>query len=259
MTAIYPEFRNKVAIVTGGADGIGRATAIAFARNGASVVAADINEAGGMETVSTIDAAGGRAFFLRCDVAQDAQNRALVEFAVEKCGGLDFAFNNGAISPPTVPIDQHSEEIVDRLLSVNLKGVWSGMRYQIPAMLVRGGGAIVNTASVMAVVGAPGRSIYAATKAGVVGMTRVAAIEYAARNIRMNVICPGMTETGMLRPFLKEWADNEELLRGVREAQPIKRWAQPSEMAEAVLWLCSDGASFVVGQALNIDGGLTSQ
>lgn len=259
MTAVYSEFEGKVALISGAADGIGRATAMAFARNGARVVAADINEAGGNATVATIVAAGGKALFLGCDVSDDRQNRALVDFATEKFGGLDYAFNNGAISSPKIPIDQHSEELVDRLLAINIKGVWSAMRHQIPAMLERGGGAIVNTASILAIVGLAGRSIYAASKSAVVGMTRVAAVEYAARNIRVNAICPGTVETGMLRPLLQQLADDAQMLQSIREQQPINRWAQPAELAEPVLWLCSHGASFVLGQALVVDGGFTAR
>jgi NAD(P)-dependent dehydrogenase (short-subunit alcohol dehydrogenase family) len=257
MTAVYSEFEGKVAIISGAADGIGRATAIAFARNGARVVVADINEAGGAETVATIARSGGQALFLRCDVSDDRQNRALVEFTTERFGRLDYAFNNGGISSPKVPIDQHSEALVDRLLAINIKGVWSAMRHQIPVMRERGGGAIVNTASILAMVGLAGRSIYAASKAAVVGMTRVAAVEYAAQNIRVNALCPGTVETGMLRPLLEELADNAQMLQRIREQQPINRWAQPNEIAEPVLWLCSESASFVVGQAFAVDGGFT--
>lgn len=257
MTAIYPEFKGKVAIITGAADGIGRATAVAFARNGVRVVVADVNEAGAKETVSIITETGGEALFQHCDVTVDRQNSELVAFAIEKFGSIDYAFNNAGITSPKVPTDQHSEELVDRLLAINVKGVWSAMRHQIPAMLAQGGGAIVNTASILAIVGLAGRSAYAASKAGVVGMTRVAAVEYAAQNIRVNVICPGTTETGMFRPLLEEFAQQPEMLQNIRAQQPINRWGQPSELAEPVLWLCSEGASYVIGHALVVDGGYT--
>jgi NAD(P)-dependent dehydrogenase (short-subunit alcohol dehydrogenase family) len=257
MTAIYPEFKEKVAIVSGAADGIGRATAIAFARNGARVVVADIDEVGGNETVALITAAGGEALFKRCDVSVDRQNSELVAFAIERFGGLDYASNNvGLVSPKTL-LAETGEELVDRMLNINVKGLWSAMRHQIPAMLARGGGAIVNNASTLAFVSLAGRAVYSASKAGVVAMTRAAAVEYAAKNIRVNVICPGTTETGELRPLLKDYAGQPEKIASLRAQQPIDRWAQPSEQAEPVLFLCSDGASYVIGAALMVDGGYT--
>ena len=257
MTAVYPEFKSKVAIVTGSADGIGRAAAIAFARNGARVVVADINEAGGNETVATIVGAGGDAAFQPCDVSVDSQHRALVDFTIERFGGLDYVFNNAGLSSPKVPMHEQPEELVDRLLAINVKGLWSALRHQIPAMLARGGGAIVNSASTLAFVALSGRSVYSASKAAVIGMTRTAAVEYAAQNVRINALCPGTTETGMLRPLLKQFAETPERIQAIRDQQPINRWAQPSELAEAALWLCSDSASYVVGHALVTDGGYT--
>jgi NAD(P)-dependent dehydrogenase (short-subunit alcohol dehydrogenase family) len=257
MTAIYPEFKEKVAIVSGAADGIGRATAIAFARNGVRVAVADINEAGGNETVALITAAGGEALFKRCDVSVDRQNGELVAFAIQQFGGLDYAFNNVGFTSPKIPLAETNEELVDRMLGINVKGLWSAMRHQIPAMLARGGGAIVNNASTLAFVALAGRAVYSACKAGVVAMTRAAAVEYAARNIRVNVVCPGTTETGELRPLLKEYADQPEKIASIRAQQPINRWAQPSEQAEPVLFLCSESASFVIGAALMVDGGYT--
>jgi NAD(P)-dependent dehydrogenase (short-subunit alcohol dehydrogenase family) len=257
MTAIYPEFKGKVAMVSGAASGIGKAAAIAFARNGAHVVVTDIDDAGGKETVAVITAAGGEALFQHCDVADDRENRGAVEFATAQFGGLDYAYNNCGLRSPKILLAETGEDLVDRLLAVNTKGLWSAMRHQIPAMLARGGGAIVNSASTLAFVALEGRSIYSASKAGVVGMSRVAAVEYAARNVRVNVICPGTTETALFAGLLKEYADQPEKLDAIRGQQPINRWAQPSELAEAALFLFSEGASYVIGAALIVDGGYT--
>jgi NAD(P)-dependent dehydrogenase (short-subunit alcohol dehydrogenase family) len=259
MTAIYPEFKGKVAIISGAASGIGRAAAIAFARNGARVVVTDIDDAAGNETVALIAAAGGAALFQHCNVADDQQNRAAVEFAIANFGGLDYAYNNCGLRSPKIPLAETDEDLVDRLLAVNTKGLWSAMRHQIPVMLKSGGGAIVNSASTLAFVAVEGRSIYSASKAGVVGMSRAAAVEYAARNVRVNVICPGTTETALFTTLLKEHAGRPEELDAIRAQQPINRWAQPSELAEAALFLFSDGASYVIGATLMVDGGYTAR
>ena len=257
MTAIYPEFKGKVAMVSGAASGIGKAAAIAFARNGARVVVTDIDDAGGRETVAVIIAAGGEALFQHCDVADDRDNSAAVQFSVSHFGGLDYAYNNCGLRSPKIPFAETGEELVDRLLAVNTKGLWSAMRHQIPAMLERGGGAIVNSASTLAFVALEGRSVYSASKAAVVGMSRTAAVEYASRNVRVNIICPGTTETALFTSLLKEYADQPEKLEAIRNQQPIHRWAQPGELAEAALFLFSDGASYVIGAALIVDGGYT--
>jgi NAD(P)-dependent dehydrogenase (short-subunit alcohol dehydrogenase family) len=257
MTAIYPEFKGKVAMVSGAASGIGKAAAIAFARNGARVVVTDIDDAGGRETVAVIIAAGGEALFQHCDVADDRDNSAAVQFSVSHFGGLDYAYNNCGLRSPKIPFAETGEELVDRLLAVNTKGLWSAMRHQIPAMLERGGGAIVNSASTLAFVALEGRSVYSASKAAVVGMSRAAAVEYASRNVRVNIICPGTTETALFTSLLKEYADQPEKLEAIRNQQPIHRWAQPGELAEAALFLFSDGASYVIGAALIVDGGYT--
>ena len=257
MTAIYSEFKDKVALVSGAANGIGRATAIAFARNGARVVVCDINETGGNETVALITAAGGASLFKYCDVSVDRHNRDVVAFATQEFGGLDYAFNDVGYTSPKIPLAETSEELVDCMLDTNVKGLWSAMRHQIPAMLLRGGGAIVNNASTLAFVALAGRAVYSASKAGVVAMTRAAAVEYAARNVRVNVLCPGTTETGELRPLLQQYSGHPEKIESIRAQQPINRWAQPCEQAEPVLFLCSDSASYVVGAALLVDGGYT--
>lgn len=257
MTAIYPEFAGKVALVSGAADGIGRACALAFARNGARVVVTDINPVGGEETVSLIEAAGGEALFQLCDVTVDEQNSAAVGAAVARFGGLDYAFNSpGAVSPRTSLVET-GEVMVDHLLATNVKALWSAMRHQIPAMIARGGGAIVNNASTLSFVALAGRAVYSASKAAVIGMTRTAAVEYAASHIRVNAVCPGTTETGELRPLLKQLADDPARLADVRAQQPLNRWAQPHEIAEPILFLCSDSASYVIGAAMLVDGGYT--
>lgn len=253
----YPEFAGKVALVSGAGDGIGRAASIAFARNRTQVIIADIREGAGEETVALIRAQGGEAAFCRCDVSVDADHRDAVAFAISRYGGLDYAFNNAGFAAPKVPLADTGQAQVDKLLDVNLKGVWSAMRHQIPAMLERGGGAIVNNASTLANVALAGRSIYSACKAGVVAMSRAAAVDYAASNIRVNSICPGTTETGELRPLLAEFADQPDRLSAIRAQQVLDRWAQPEEIAEPVLFLCSEGASYVVGASLMVDGGYT--
>ena len=198
----YPEFAGKVALVTGAGDGIGRATAIAFARNGARVVVTDIQEAGGAGTVALIKGQGGEAAYQRCDVSRDADHRDAVAFAIAQYGGLDYAFNNAGVTAPKVPLADTSQEQVDTLLDLNLKGLWRAMRHQIAAMVPRGGGAIVNNASTLAHVALAGRAVYSACKSGVVAMSRAAAVDYAAANVRINAICPGTTETGELRPLI---------------------------------------------------------
>jgi NAD(P)-dependent dehydrogenase (short-subunit alcohol dehydrogenase family) len=207
--------------------------------------------------VAVIIAAGGEALFQHCDVADDRDNSAAVQFSVSHFGGLDYAYNNCGLRSPKIPFAETGEELVDRLLAVNTKGLWSAMRHQIPAMLERGGGAIVNSASTLAFVALEGRAVYSASKAAVVGMSRAAAVEYASRNVRVNIICPGTTETALFTSLLKEYADQPEKLEAIRNQQPIHRWAQPSELAEAALFLFSDGASYVIGTALIVDGGYT--
>jgi NAD(P)-dependent dehydrogenase (short-subunit alcohol dehydrogenase family) len=253
----YPEFAGKVALVTGAGDGIGRATAIAFARNGARVVVTDINQATGIETASTIAARGGQAIFCKLDVDIDEDHRDAVAAAVEQFGGLDYAFNNAGAVAPKYALADTSESQVDAILTTNLRGLWSAMRHQVPAMLARGGGAIVNNASTLAHVALAGRAVYAGSKAAVVAMSRGAAVDYGPDNVRVNAICPGSTETGELRPLFDALADQPERLAAVRAAQVVNRWAQPEEIAEPVLFLCSDGASFIVGTSLMVDGGYT--
>jgi NAD(P)-dependent dehydrogenase (short-subunit alcohol dehydrogenase family) len=247
----------KVALVTGGSTGIGQASSLALARESAKVVVADVNVHGGEETVRVIRRAGGEASFIKADVLVAAEVEALVNHAVATYGRLDCAFNNagiaGAIGAST---HEYPDESWDRVIGINLKGVWLCMRYEIPQMLKQGGGAIVNTASIWGLVGAPGAAAYVASKHGVVGLTRAAALEYAPQGIRINAVNPGTIRTPILDPFIAAIPEFESLMTA---RHPIGRIGRPEEVAEAVVWLCSDAASFVIGQTLPVDGGYTSQ
>jgi len=250
------KFDGKVALVTGAASGIGRASALAFARQGAKVVVADVDIAGGEETVKLVGQGGGDALFLLADVTTADQVSALVKETVEHYGWLDYAHNNaGMLGAPTA-LAELSEEAWDRIVNVNLRSVWLCMKYEIPEMIKRGCGAIVNTASVAGLVGVRGLSPYTATKHAVVGLTKTAALDYVKRGIRINAICPGLVRTPMVENYTqKNPAVEEQLLM----FQPLGRMAAPEEVAAAVVWLCSDEASFVTGTAMTIDGAWTAQ
>jgi NAD(P)-dependent dehydrogenase (short-subunit alcohol dehydrogenase family) len=243
--------QNKVALVTGGASGIGRATALAFAREGAQVVVSDVAGEGGAKTVRLIQAAGGQAVFAACDVSQAAQVEGLVVGAVAAYGRLDCAHNNaGVLGQPASTVDC-TEENWDRVMSVNLKGVWLCLKYEIAQMLKQGGGAIVNTSSTAGLVGFRNSPAYCASKAGVVLLTQVAALETVGQGVRVNAVCPGQVDTPMVnrRPGFD---------RGP-VVEPIGRIGRPEEIAEAVVWLCSDAASYVTGLAMPVDGGYVAQ
>lgn len=243
----------KVAVVTGAASGIGRAASQIFAREGAKVVVSDVNEAGGNETVEMIKNAGGDACFAKCDTSNAAQVEAMVKTAVDTYGSLDCAFNNAGIGDPTASIVDCTEEDFDRFYQVNLKGVWLCMKYQIKQMLAQGGGAIVNTASVAGLIAAPMLGAYGASKHGVVGLTKTAAIECATKNIRVNAVCPGVIRTAMVETLFKERPKMEERMIAY---QPGHRLGVPEEIGEAAVWLCSDAASFVTGHPMPVDGGI---
>ncbi|RRR74051.1 MAG: SDR family oxidoreductase [Candidatus Viridilinea halotolerans] len=246
------QFNGKVALVTGGASGIGRATALAFAQHGAKVVVADMDEAGGNETVTLARAANTDALFVRTDVSQYSQVQALIAAAVEQFGRLDFAFNNAGIAGKQALLAEYPEESWDRVIDINLKGVWLCMKYELQQMLKQGGGAIVNNSSTAGQSGSRGVAAYVASKHGVVGLTKAAALEYARNNIRVNAILPGTIHTPLIDTFT---GGDERILNQFVEAEPIGRLGRPEEAANAVIWLCSEGASFVTGAALAVDGG----
>ena len=247
---------NKIALVTGAGSGIGRATALVFAREGAKVVVADIVVEGGQETVQQIEAAGGEAIFVKADVSQAADVETLIAQTVETYGRIDCAFNNAGIEGGVKPTIDCTEEEFDRTIAVNLTGVWLCMKYEIQQMLSQGGGTIVNTASAAGLVGFPGLPDYVASKHGVVGLTKTAALEYAKSGIRVNAVCPGVIQTPMVERGAQLSPGFDELAVSM---EPVGRFGQPSEVGEAVVWLCSDAASFVTGIPMQVDGGLVAQ
>jgi NAD(P)-dependent dehydrogenase (short-subunit alcohol dehydrogenase family) len=246
----------KVALVTGAGSGIGRATALTFAREGAKIVVADIVVAGGEETVRMIKAAGGDAVFVKVDASKAAEVEAMVKKVVDTYGRLDCAFNNAGIEGAITPTADYTEEDWDRVIAINLKGVWLCMKAEIPQMLKQGGGAIVNTASVAGLVGFQGLSAYVASKHGVNGLTKTAALEYAKSGIRVNAVCPGVINTPMVQ---RAFGASPQLSETFVAIEPVGRLGKPEEIAEAVVWLCSDAASFVTGLPMAVDGALTAQ
>jgi NAD(P)-dependent dehydrogenase (short-subunit alcohol dehydrogenase family) len=249
----------KVVLITGASAGIGRATALQFAEAGAQVVVADIAVEGGEETVRLLEEAGGAGHFMKVDVTQSAEVEELVNQTVERYGRLDYAVNNAGIEGAVALTPDYSEEMWNRVLAINLTGVWLGMKYQIPQMLRQGGGAIVNTASILGLVAAPTFCAYNASKHGVVGLTKTTALEYAEKGIRVNAVCPGFIETPMVMERGVRAGEDEEVYRSIEQLHPMKRLGQAEEIAEAIVWLCSDAASFVTGVALNVDGGYVAQ
>jgi len=248
-------FEDRVAVVTGGTSGIGKATARAFAAEGARVVVAGRRETEGAAVVADIRRHGGRATFVATDVSRDADVRKLVDSALASYGRLDVAFNNAGTEGVVRPITELGEADWTSTIDINLKGTWLSMKHEIAAMAERGG-AIINIASIGALAGVPGTTIYAASKGGVIAMTRAAAIEWAAKGLRINVVSPGAVETDMFERFT---GGNEQMKTEFKAAHPLGRAGSVAEIADAVLWLASDGAAFVTGHNLVIDGGYTAR
>jgi len=252
-------FQNKVVLVTGGTSGIGRATAIAFAKEGATVVIAGRRKAEGAETVTHVEKVGGKGLFVQADVADEAQVKALVDTVVSQFGRLDVAFNNAGIEGFPKPLTDATVEDYQRVFDINVKGVFLSMKYEIPALLKSGGGSIVNTSSVLGHVGMPNMSLYNGTKHAVLGLTKTAALEVAKQGIRVNSVSPAVIETEMFERFSGKGSPQEaETRKYLDSLHPIGRIGQSEEIASAVLYLSSPGASFITGQDILIDGGLTA-
>jgi NAD(P)-dependent dehydrogenase (short-subunit alcohol dehydrogenase family) len=248
-------FENKVALVTGAASGMGLATAEAFAEAGAAVALVDINEVAVRKIAERLVGAGYKAIAITCDVTDEPQVKRMVERTVSAFGRLDAAFNNAGVQSLAVETADATTEEFDRVNAINLRSVWLCMKYELLEMRKQESGAIVNNSSIGGLIGIPGRAIYHATKHGVIGLTKSAALEYAARGIRINAICPGAVETPMVASMI---AKEPETMKDITKEQPIGRLGKPEEIASAVLWLCSPGAGFVIGHALAVDGGYTA-
>lgn len=247
-------FKNKVALVTGGSFGIGRATAIAFAKKGAKVVIADWVEDN--ETLDFIKASGGEAIFTKCDVSKMEDVKALIEKTISTFGRMDYAFNYAGIEGVMAPAQDCTEDNWDKTIGVNLKGIWLCMKYEIPEMLKQGKGVIVNCASIAGLVGFPGLPAYVASKHGVIGLTKTSVLECAKLGIRVNAVCPGAIKTPMIDRITGKKKEVEEQFAAM---EPIGRMGEPEEVANAVVWICSDEASFVTGHAMAVDGGWVAQ
>jgi len=244
----------KVVLVTGGSSGIGRATCVRFAQEGAAVVLAARRVAEGEQTVQLVREAGGEALFVRTDVAQPADVQALVTTCLARYGRLDYACNNAGIEGAIVPLVEYSEAQWDTIMGINLKGTWLCMKAEIPPMREQGGGAIVNVASVAGLIGFPGLGPYVATKHGMIGLTKTAAMEHAQDHIRVNVLCPGLRDTAMAHRFTG--GPQTDIEQFIMSLKPMRRRGTSAEVAETIVWLCSDAASYVTGHSMVVDGGL---
>lgn len=247
-------FEGKVAFVTGAGSGIGRAAALAFAREGANVVVADISDKGNQETARMVEELGARSLAVRCNVTQAGDIQAALDKTIDAFGRLDFAFNNAGIEYAIKPAADVDEEEWKRIIDIDLSGIFLCMKYEIPLILKQGGGAIVNTSSGAGVRGFKGGAAYCAAKHGIIGLTRAAALDYAASNIRINAVCPGIINTPMMDRF--SGGTSEGRLKVIAQ-EPVGRMGTPEEIGAAVIWLCSDAAAFVIGHALVVDGGQT--
>jgi len=248
------KFEQRVALVTGGSFGIGKATALAFAKNGAKVVIADWIE--NPETLDSIKKLGGDAIFIKCDVSNEKNVKALLKKTISTYGRLDYAFNNAGIEGKSASIHECSEENWDKTININLKGIWLCMKNEIPEMLKQGKGVIVNCSSVAGLVGYQGLPAYVASKHGVIGLTKTAALEYANLGIRVNAVCPGVIQTPMIDRLTGK---KKELIEQFTALEPMKRFGRAEEIANTVIWLCSEEASFVTGVAMPVDGGFVAQ
>lgn len=246
----------KIAIVTGASSGIGRASALALAQAGATVVAASRREAEGRETVALIERAGGRGRFVRADVSREADVAALVATAVNEFGRLDLAFNNAGVEGNGKPVTEETGENFDAVFDVNVKGLMFSMKHELSAMVKSGGGAIVNMSSIVGLIAFPGAAVYTASKHAVLGLTKAAALEHARTGIRVNAVSPGAVQTDMMERFV---GGSEEAKAGFAAMHPMGRVGQADEIARVVTFLCSDAASFITGQSIAVDGGFTAQ
>jgi NAD(P)-dependent dehydrogenase (short-subunit alcohol dehydrogenase family) len=247
------QFVGKVVLITGGNAGIGRAAALEFANQGAKVVVSGRREKEGREVIAEIKALGGKAIFVKTDVSKESDVKAMIEQTLATFGRLDCAFNNAGIVQAPTPLPDQTEETYDQIMDINVKGVWLSLKHEIPAMLKTGGGAIVNNSSVGGLVGFATAPVYVASKHAIIGLTKSVALEYATQHVRVNAVAPGTIETRMFRDFAPE------VRQMLESAHPMGRIGQPEEIASTVVWLCSDGASFVTGQTVPIDGGYTAQ
>ncbi len=248
------KMKNKVAIVTGGGSGIGRSTALLMAENGVKIVVSDIDKEGGKKTVDKIKDKGGEAIFVKADTSTPKDSEKTVKKAIEKFGGLHFAVNNAGVGGAQATVGDYPIDSWDKTIAVNLSGVFYGLRYQIPAILKSGGGAVVNMASILGQVGAAQSCAYVAAKHGVVGLTKNAALEYSAQGVRVNAVGPGYIKTPLLTDNLEK-----EQIKGLADLHPIGRLGKPEEVAELVMWLCSDSASFITGGYYPVDGAYLAQ
>ena len=246
-------FFNKTAMITGAGSGIGRSSALAFAREGANVLVSDINVQGGEETVQMIQESKGKAHFFQCDVSQSAQVEGLIEKTIQTFGGLDYAVNNAGVSMRPASTVELDEAEWDRVIGINLKSVWLCMKYEIPQMQKIGGGVIINVSSLAGIRGKEGTLAYTASKHGIIGMTKTAALEYAKEGIRINAVCPGLTESGMTAGLDHHPDIAQQLVAQI----PMGHMGQSQNIADAVIWLCDNTASFITGHVLVIDGGQT--